>query len=188
MKIEFMNRIWVKGNGKESIVKKILPVCGIALLLLSLIQLVLGGLEDVSIFMGVIFPILLIIYSRLFMNTDGYLSCLCNLTIEEEQMTIVYPSIDYHDKLGMRTEQICIRFAELISFQYSEELHSMRIRSMPTVETTIHGEKKSENFKDKNREHTTILYLPEEHCEAVINYLRNQCNVQIEFVDGNQVT
>jgi len=142
VKVEFINKIWVKGTGKVSVLRKVLFVCAVILLLISLVQFLLGGLDEISWFTGVILPVVMLIYYRLNYNTDGYMGVRCDFRIEKEGFHVYYYDIDYRDGNGAHVEHIYIPYECVKELQYSRELVSVRIISQPVV--TIHIKEKEE--------------------------------------------
>ena len=184
MKVEFVNRIWVKGTGKVSMIRKLLFVCAVLLLFISLGQFLLGGGEEVSWFTGVILPIVMLVYYRLNYNTDGYMSVRCELRIENNGLHIYYYDVDYHDGNGTHAEHIYIPYQRIHEVQYRRELVSLRIFSKPIL--TWHMKEK-ENVTDNNtlgKMHTCILYPPIEKMDEILKYIQENNFVSVTYMDN----
>lgn len=186
MKIEFINRIWVKGTGKVSIVRKLLFICAILLLFISLVQFLLGGIDDVNWFTGVVFPIVMLLYYRLNYNTDGYMSVRCDFKIENDGFHVYYYDVDYHDENGAHTEHIYIPYAKVQKFQYSRELVSLRIISRPVVTWHMKEEEKVTDYNTIGKMHTCILYPPAEKIEQILKYIQENKFVSVTYMDNEE--
>lgn len=183
MKLDFINRIWIKGNGKISGLRKILFGCAVLLLLISFVQFLLGGMKEVSWFTGIVLPIVMLIYYRLNYNTDGYMSVRCTLKIENDGFHVYYYDVDYHDGNGTHTEHIYIPYGRVLEFQYSKELVSFRILSKPIV--TLHN-KENEIIKDYNivkNMHTCILYPPADKIDHILKCIQDNNFISVTYMD-----
>lgn len=184
MKIEFVNRIWVKGTGKVSVVRKLLFLCAILLLFMSLIQLLLGGAGDVNWFTGVGFPIVMLFYYRLNYNTGGYMSVQCDFRIENDGFHVYYYDVDYQDGNGTHAEHIYIPYQRVQKFQYSRELVSLRIISKPIVTWYMKENEKVTDYKAIGSIHTCILYPPMEKMEQILTYIEKNNFVSVTYMDN----
>lgn len=183
MKVEFINKIWVKGTGKVSVLRKVLFVCAVILLLISFVQFLLGGMDEISWFTGVILPVVMLIYYRLNYNTDGYMGVRCDFRIEKEGFHVYYYDIDYRDGNGAHVEHIYIPYECVKEFQYSRELVSVRIISQPVV--TIHIKEKEEvtDYKATGAWHTCILYPPIEKINEIVKYIQDNCFISVTYME-----
>ena len=184
MRVEFVNKIWVKGTGKVSTVRKLLFVCAVLLLFISLIQFVLGGAGDVNWFTSVVLPIVMLIYYRLNYNTDGYMGVRCDFIIENDGFHVYYYDVDYHDGNGVHAEHIYIPYQRIREFQYSRELVSLRVFSQPVVTWHMKGKEKVTDYRVVGNMHTCILYPPAERIEQILKYIQENNFVSVTYMDN----
>lgn len=183
MKIEFINKIWVKGTGKVSVLRKVLCICAVLLLLISFVQLLLGGLEEVSWFTGVVLPVVMLVYYRLNYNADGYMGVRCDFRIENDGFHVYYYDIDYHDGKGAHAEHINIPYENVKEFQYSRELVSVRIISQPVVISQVKGQELVTDYRTLGSVHTCILYLPAEKLDEMLRYMKENIPIPVIHMD-----
>lgn len=183
MKIEFINKIWVKGTGKVSTLRKVLLVCAFILLFISFVQFLLGGIDDVNWLTGILLPICMLIYYRLNYNSDGYIGVRCDFRIENDGFHVYYYDIDYQDGNGTHAEHIYIPYTDIKAFQYSKELMSVRVMSQPVISMNIRGQEKVMNYKVMGTTYTCILYFPPEQIDKILNYIYTNCPISVVHMD-----
>lgn len=127
MEFEFINRIWTNRMGKGRWRKRILLGLGLAILLLTVIQVIMEGFAGVNWVINGFVPLLLIGIGLMGDDRGGYITAACLVSVRNNGLTITYPAVDYQDNKGQRREVQTIRKEDICLIQYSSTLVSFRI-------------------------------------------------------------
>jgi hypothetical protein len=165
--IDFVNKVYAGGTKRTAKDKlSILAVIIFAVVLVGGIA-VAGGVGGVSVSVLALLMYNLSNISKT--KNDRYIMASARFEPDEGAVTLKHFGIDYDDKKGARDEILQMRWADVASIDFNEELGTICIKGAGNKEIQWKSEKRPAQNKTISQ---IMLYVPTEKTEEFLNLIK----------------
>ncbi len=180
MNVIFSTRVYIGAQKKFSFKRIFFVILGIIIFLCFLIKILMGDFSfgDIA---GFLLSLIIIgscrVEKPMYAYTNG------NIRFYNEYMEILYPDIDGGKKIGRYSELTTIKYENIESIEYGEELECYRIISKCEQTREYFQFGKKNVVQDGGGVAEIFMYvLDEVQNEKVMHLLKQYTNTEIEIV------
>lgn len=177
MNFQFQSKIAVETPAKRGLLQILCLIGAGVLIVLNAILVAIDGIDALDILTGVAMPIILLSSGLAKRARVDYIPTEACIDLEEEKVTITYPSLRRYINGPVQTEVYEYTTNYIRMFQYSSELNAIRIYGFPII--TVGGKKDDSQNDDRE----IVVYLPQDRAEKICAEMERYLHLTAQRMD-----
>lgn len=178
----FTNKVACQTIFQRTVWQKILLICGICSVLLTVVLFSLEGFQGIDLVTGFFLPGFLLYQGLRKKHTSIYTYTDAIVKVTNDSIYIKYPHICRDEEQGYAEEKYTYRIDDLIEYQHSKSLSAVRLWGTPIVE--IDGVVTSKmDYRDSILNKEVVLYMEERMLQKFISSVKNSLNKSPDILE-----
>lgn len=178
----FTNKVACQTISKRSIWQKILLICGMCSMLLTIILVSLEGFQALDFVTGIFLPGFLLYQGFQKKHTSVYTYTDTMVSVSNDLIQIYYPHICRDEGQGNSEEKYIYRQGDLLEYQYSKSLSAVRLWGTPISE--INGKHSSRiDYRESLMKKEVVLYMEENLLHEFTSSIKEKMNLMPEILE-----